>query len=163
MQQLFFSFLAACAGGYIGLKTRFPSGIMLGATLGVVAYRYFADKPLQLPPHINFMAQVLFGMVIAAACDAEFARKVYSLMWPMIISCLMLIMAGICISYVFYRLGYIDFPTAYMAGSPGAMNVLVAISQDVKADVALVSAFHFVRLLIISVTAPLIFHFLIKN
>jgi membrane AbrB-like protein len=110
-----------------------------------------------------FIAQVLLGMVIAQACDRELARRVATLMWPMILSCVVLILAGLLMSYLFYRYGIIDFPTAYIAGSPGAMHVLVAMRGDMKADVALVAAFHSVRLIIVSVTAPLIFKFFIRS
>lgn len=163
MQDLFISFLFACGGGYLGLKSRVPAGVMLGATLGVLGYRYLVSRQIQMPPYIMFMAQVLLGMAIAEACDRELARRVVSLLWPMLISCAVLILAGLCTSYVFYRAGYIDFPTAYIAGSPGAMQVLVAMSGDMKADVALVAAFHTVRLLIVSISAPLIFRFVLKG
>jgi membrane AbrB-like protein len=131
--NLFLSFLAACVGGFVGYKTRFPAG------------------------------EVLIGMVLAEACDRELARKVAELMWPMLISCSVLILAGLCTSYFFYRAGYVDFPTAYIAGSPGAMQVLVAMSGDMKADVALVAAFHSVRLIIVSVSAPLIFKYFVQS
>lgn len=161
--NLFLSFLAACVGGFVGYKTRFPAGVMLGAALGVIAYRYLASQEVQMPKYIIFMAQVLIGMVLAEACDRELARKVAELMWPMLISCSVLILAGLCTSYFFYRAGYVDFPTAYIAGSPGAMQVLVAMSGDMKADVALVAAFHSVRLIIVSVSAPLIFKYFVQS
>ncbi len=161
--NLFLSFIAACIGGFLGFKSRFPAGAMLGAALGVLAYRYLASQQVHMPKYIIFMAQVLIGMVIAEACDRELLRKLAELMWPMLISCTVLILAGLCTSYAFYRLGYIDFPTAYIAGSPGAMQVLVAMSGDMKADVALVAAFHSVRLIIVSVTAPLIFKYFIRG
>lgn len=160
--QLLFSFLAACIGGYLGLKSRFPAGVMLGATAGVLLYRYGADKVVHMPGYVLFLAQVLIGMVIAEACDRELWQRLLALTGPMIFSCLTLIVAGLAASYTLYRMGYVDFPTAYIAGSPGAMHVLVAMSSDMKADVALVAAFHSVRLIIVSCTAPLIFKLFIR-
>jgi len=163
MPDLLCSFLAACVGGYLGLKSRIPSGVMLGATCGVLVCRALTARHVHAPGWVMFAAQVLLGLVIAEACDRELARRLASLMWPMVISCMVLILAGFTISYVYYRMGIIDFPTAYLAGSPGAMHVMVAISGDMKADLALVTAFHSVRLIIVSVTAPLIFKFFVQG
>jgi len=163
MSDLLLSFFAALAGGYVGFKSRIPSGVMLGATCGVLLCRALTSRHVHVPSYVLFIAQVLLGMVIAEACDRELARRMATLMWPMIISCMVLILAGLCTSYAYYRFGIIDFPTAYIAGSPGAMHVMVAISGDMKADLALVAAFHSVRLVIVSLTAPLIFKFFVRG
>jgi uncharacterized membrane protein AbrB (regulator of aidB expression) len=50
--------------------------------------------------------------------------------------------------------------TAYIGTSPGAMSALIVLALDSGAQPMLVVCFHFVRVVLILLTAPLIFKWL---
>ncbi len=154
------SLCVGLAGGYLGMKARIPAGTLIGATVAVLLYRMFLNSGWKLPEHFDFVLQVLVGVLIAVAYDSSLLRKLLSLWMPILVSCTVLICAGLVMAVIFYKMGYLDLPTAYISTSPGAMNVLVSMSGDFRADVALVASFHFVRVLIINLTAPFIFKLL---
>lgn len=77
---------------------------------------------------------------------------------PIILSTLMLVVAGLVMSLLLARVGVLDAPTAYLGTSPGAMSALITLAADSEANPAVVAAFHFVRVVFILVTAPLIFY-----
>ncbi len=158
--HLLISLCVGLAGGYLGMKARIPAGSLIGATVAVILYRMFLDSDWELPKQYGFVLQVMVGVLIAVSYDSHLLGKLLSLWGPILISCTVLICAGLVIAVIFHKMGYLDLPTAYIATSPGAMNVLVAMSGDFNADVALVASFHFVRIFIINMSAPLIFKLL---
>jgi len=78
---------------------------------------------------------------------------------PVIISTLVLVGSGVLLAVIFIKLGILDAGTAYLGTSPGAMSALVVLALDSGADAALVTAFHFVRVVFIVLTTPFIFKF----
>ncbi len=154
------SICVGIVGGYLGMKSRIPAGTLLGATIAVILYRMLLNSDWKLPEQFGFILQVMVGVLIAVSYDSALLRKLLSLWGPILISCTVLICAGLALAVIFHKMGWLDLPTAYIATSPGAMNVLVTMSGDFKADVALVASFHFVRIFIINLTAPLIFKLL---
>jgi hypothetical protein len=58
---------------------------------------------------------------------------------------------------VFAKLGLLDFGTAYLGTSPGAMSALIVMALDSGAQPMLVVCFHFFRVVFVILTAPLIF------
>ena len=144
-------------GGFIGHKLRLPAGSLLGAILAATLFNNLRGAHLELPPGYDTLCQALVGVMIAASLTPQILRAILRLWAPMILSCLSLMMAGILVAVVFYRLRLLDFSSAYVSTSPGAMNVLVSISSDMQADAAMVGAFHLTRILIVSLSAPFIF------
>ena len=76
---------------------------------------------------------------------------------PVIISCVVLVGAGVLMALIFTRLGMLDMGTAYLGTSPGAMSALIVMALDSGAQPMLVVCFHFVRVVFVILTAPLIF------
>ncbi|MCX5915672.1 MAG: AbrB family transcriptional regulator, partial [Deltaproteobacteria bacterium] len=56
-------------------------------------------------------------------------------------------------------MGYLDFPTAYLGTSPGAMSAIVIVGVEYGANGAIVALFHFLRVILVLTTAPIVFYF----
>ena len=156
-QHVFFSVALGLLGGYLGYKTRLPMGSLLGSILAVIAYRVLVSEEWVMPRGYSMICQALVGVLIASAYNADFLKRLSGLWVPMLTSCVSLICVGLILAVVFFKMGLMDFPTAYIATSPGAMNVLVAMSGELNADILLVASFHFTRILLVNLTAPLLF------
>jgi membrane AbrB-like protein len=76
---------------------------------------------------------------------------------PVIISCVVLVGTGVILAVVFTRLGLLDIGTAYLGTSPGAMSALIVLALESEAQPMLVVCFHFIRVVFVILTAPLIF------
>jgi uncharacterized membrane protein AbrB (regulator of aidB expression) len=76
------------------------------------------------------------------------------------ISCVVLLGSGVILAIVFTRLGLVDIGTAYLGTSPGAMSILTVLAFDSQAQPMLVVCFHFIRVVFVILTAPLIFKLL---
>jgi uncharacterized membrane protein AbrB (regulator of aidB expression) len=51
----------------------------------------------------------------------------------------------------------LDIGTAYLGTSPGAMSALIVLALESEAQPMLVVCFHFIRVVFVILTAPLIF------
>jgi len=54
-------------------------------------------------------------------------------------------------------LGLLNFGTAFLGTSPGAMSALIVLALESEAQPMLVVCFHFVRVIIVILIAPLVF------
>lgn len=153
--------VAGTVGGFIGAKTRFPAATILGAVLAVVIVKSVAGNSWSTPKSFNFVSQVILGVLIALAYSPGMFKGMGMIALPMLGSTLALVLAGTGLAVLFWRLGYMDLATAYIATSPGGMSVLVPMAVDMEVNVPLIAAFHFFRVIAIVATAPLVFRLLL--
>jgi uncharacterized membrane protein AbrB (regulator of aidB expression) len=78
---------------------------------------------------------------------------------PVITSTLVLVGTGILLSIIFTKIGVLDTGSAYLGTSPGAMSALIVLALDSGTNAALVTCFHFFRVVFIVLTTPIIFKF----
>lgn len=156
-QHVLISVALGLMGGFLGYKTRLPMGSLLGSIIAVIAYRVGISQEWSMPRNYSMICQALVGVLIASSYNADFLKRLSGLWIPMLTSCVSLICIGLVLAVIYFKMGLMDFPTAYIATSPGAMNVLVSMSGEVNADILLVASFHFTRILLVNLTAPLLF------
>ncbi len=141
-------------GGLIGARIKIPGGIMTGAMISVIVCKLFIQAQWEMPKGINFITQVLVGVMVASTFHPAMLRTLKSVAVPVVISSVMLIAAGCLLAIVIYRLHILDAATAYIATSPGAMTSLITLSVEGDADSVIITCFHFFRLFFILITAP---------
>jgi uncharacterized protein len=144
-------------GGLIGAKLKIPAGVMIGAMAGVIVCKFFMRAQWEIPKSFGFVVQVLLGVMVASTFHPDMLKTLKSVAIPVVVSSVVLIGVGGILSVVFYRLNLLGASTAYIATSPGAMSVLIAMSLEGNANPLLVTCFHFFRLVFILLAAPWIF------
>ena len=77
----------------------------------------------------------------------------------MITSTLLLVGTGLLLSFVFERMGLLDMGTAYLGTSPGAMSALIVLALESGKDAAVITCFHFFRVIFIILTLPIIYKY----
>jgi uncharacterized protein len=150
--------LLGTVGGLLGSRVKITGGTILGAMLAVIIYKVLADKPWPIPKGYTLFVQILIGVMVGASYTPEIGRMLLKIAFPIIVSTLVLVIAGFLTSLLLAKMGVLDAPTAYLGTSPGAMSALISLAADSEAHPAVVAAFHFVRVVFILVTAPLMFY-----
>ena len=145
-------------GGLLGSRLKITGGTILGAMLAVIIYKVWADKPWPLPKEYSLVVQFLIGVMAGSSYTPETGRMLLQIAFPIIVSTLILVVAGFLTSLLLAKMGVLNAPTAYLGTSPGAMSALISLAADSEANPAVVAAFHFVRVVFILVTAPLMFY-----
>ena len=143
-------------GGIMGMKLHIPAGAMIGAMAATILLKLTLSLTWNLPVQYNFVVQILLGVMLAATFQTSMLKVFAKMAVPIILSTLLLIMTGAISALIFAKFGLIDFPTAYISTSPGAMTSLVVLASEAEIDAPLVTCFHFFRLLLVIATAPFI-------
>jgi membrane AbrB-like protein len=144
-------------GGLLGAKLKIPAGTLIGAMLTIIFFKMFMKVHWEIPKSFTFVLQVFVGIMVGASFQLELIGVMKKIAIPVIISCVVLVGTGVILAVIFTRLGLLDFGTAYIGTSPGAMSALIVLALEGQAQPMLVLCFHFVRVLFVILTAPLIF------
>ena len=147
-------------GGVIGAKLKIPAGALIGAMLTIIVFKMTMKMHWEIPKGFTFALQVFVGIMVGATFQPELFHVMKKIALPVIISCVVLVGAGVLMAIVFTRLGMLDMGTAYLGTSPGAMSALVVLALDSQAQPMLVVCFHFVRVVFVLLTAPFVFKWL---
>jgi membrane AbrB-like protein len=157
--NLLWTLAAAFAGGYVGVKLKIPAGALIGALVATVAIRFLGTKAREIPYIFSFLGQVFIGLIIGGGVTLELFNYLSKCWVPVVISMVAFIFIGLGFAFLIYRMGYLDFPTAYLGTSPGAMSAIVIVGVEYGANGAIVALFHFLRIILVLVTAPIVFYF----
>jgi len=144
-------------GGLLGAKLKIPAGVLIGAMLAIICFKIFVKVQWEIPKSFAFVLQVFVGIGVGAAFQPELVQVMKKIALPVIISCVILMGTGVILAIIFTRLGLVDFGTAYLGTSPGAMSAMVVLALQSQTQPMLVVCFHFIRVVFVILTTPLIF------
>ncbi|MDH3884523.1 MAG: AbrB family transcriptional regulator [Desulfobacterales bacterium] len=147
-------------GGLAGTKLKIPAGALIGAMLTIICFKLFVKIHWEIPKNFTFVIQVFIGIGVGASFQPELIPAMKKIAIPMMISCVVLVGTGVVLAMVFNRLGLVDIGTAYLGTSPGAMSTITVLALESQAQPMLVVCFHFIRVVFVVLTAPLIFKLL---
>ena len=149
-------------GGYLGTKLKIPAGALIGSLLAVICFKLISRVDWNVPKTFTFVLQVFLGIMVGASFQPGMLKVMSRVFFPVITSTLLLVGTGLLISMVFTRMGLLDMGTAYLATSPGAMSALLVVALDSGRDAAVITCFHFFRVVFIILTMPLIYKYLFR-
>lgn len=144
-------------GGFLGHKLKIPAGALIGAMLTCIIFKIFVKVQWEIPKTFTFALQIFLGIMVGASFQLELLPILKKIAIPVIISCVVLIGAGLLLAIIFARLEILDMGTAYLGTSPGAMTVLATLALDEQAQPMFILCFHFIRVIFIILTAPIVF------
>lgn len=143
-------------GGVLGSRLRFPGSVMIGAMLSVIVAKQVLHVHWDLPKQYGFILYVLVGITVGSSFKPEMLHVLSKIAVPVAISTMTLVGMGLLLAVIFAKFGVLDYETAYIATSPGAMTTLTALALDGEAKTPIIICFHFFRLLFIILTAPFV-------
>ena len=147
----------AAAGGFFFWAVRISSPFFLGA-LGFSAAAAALSLPVSMPPFVVLAsAQVLLGVWLGRMFDREMLVRSRSFLPAVVLSTLMLL--AICggMAFAVSALRDIDWQVMVLATAPGSITEMALTAKVLDQGVAMVTAFHVVRIFTILPAAPLIF------
>ena len=147
-------------GGLAGVRLKIPGGALIGAMLAIICFKLFVKVNWGIPKNFTFVIQVFIGIGVGASFQPALMEAMKKIAIPVMISCIVLVGAGVVLAIVFTRLGLVDIGTAYLGTSPGAMSTISVLALESQAQPMLVVCFHFIRVVFVVLTAPLIFRLL---
>lgn len=152
-----FGFIGGLGAYYIGLPMPFLLGGVFGAAAFVLTYE---RKGAQLPK-LSRWVRLVFMSIIGSMIGSRFSPELLSLLpqfWISGLAIIPYILVAHAGSYAILRgLGRYRRLDAYFASLPGGIVDSAALAESAGADLRIVTAQHFIRIILVVVTIPLLF------
>ena len=131
MSTLIILLLCGAAGGFIFEWFGLPGGAMTGAIIAVILLKSFSSLPqAAFPRPFQFCIYAGLGVLVGNMYRPEMLLAVRDT-WPvLVISTLLVLVAGMLIAIFVVKFGNLDVTSAYLATSPGGLNVVVGLAAD---------------------------------
>lgn len=151
------SFVLPCliglAGGFafdrLGLPAAWLSGALIAVTIGTLA-----GLPVRVPGPVATAGFLLIGIVMGSAVTPDTLRLMLS--WPISMAGLVVLVPAIVGGIMVYlvRVERFDRETAFFAAIPGALNYVMALTLDSRADARVVAVIQSFRLVLLVAALP---------
>lgn len=154
---------AACLGGLVLERLRFPGGLMVGALAVSAALHGTGSVETGLPELFQFMALIAMGIVIGA----RFAGTTWAMFKDYFRAAAVATGIATLVSTLFAEIATIatgePFLKIWLAYMPGALEVMTLMSYLLGVDPVFVSVHHLLRFLGIIFAMPLISYWLLRQ
>ena len=161
--HFFFLFLSGFLGGSLAFFWGAPMPFMLGGIAGaatfVICYERQNRKLPRLSRWVRLVFMSLIGTMIGSKVSPEFLPLLPQF-WPSAVALLPFIIFAHGGGYAMMRfLGGYDKKDAYYAALPGGIVDTAALAEEAGADLRVVTAQHFIRIILVVVSIPILFLF----
>jgi len=155
-----FGLIGGIAAYWIGLPMPFMLGGIFGAASFVLWYER-ADKKL---PKLSRWVRLVFMSIIGAMIGSRFSPELLTILpqfWISGLALIPFILLAHAGGYAIMRkLGGYEKLDAYFAALPGGIIDAAALAEEAGADLRVVTAQHFIRIILVVASVPLLFLFI---
>ncbi|SDO91010.1 AbrB family transcriptional regulator [Halobacillus aidingensis] len=148
------TYLIALPGGLLFDFLNIPIPWILGPVVFVVLAKYFTALESETVPAAKNIAFVLLGIQIGLTFSAETFRSIGPYLFPYTILTSAMIALSLVAGLYIAKFGTVDKTTALVGSSPGGLSAMIAISESMKGNSALVTIFHTLRLISVLFIIP---------
>ncbi len=151
-------------GGFCAYLIGVPMPFMLGGIFGAASFVLWYERDDKRLPKLSRWVRLVFMSIIGAMIGTRFSPELLTLLPQFWISGLALIPFILLAhggSYAIMRgLGGYDKLDAYFAALPGGIIDSAALAEEAGADLRIVTAQHFIRIILVVASVPLLFLFI---
>lgn len=148
--------LVAVVGSWAGARLRLPAGSLVGPLLLGVVLEEARVLSLAWPVAVPEVAYALIGVYVGLLFDRSSLRRAGRLLPSLLASTLSLMVACAGLGWVFSVLTGIDYLSAYLATTPGAIDSVAVMAVGSGANASLVLAVQMMRLLAVVLAGALV-------
>jgi len=156
-------FAFALIGGFVAYWIGLPIPFMLGGIVGAAGFVLWYERDGKQLPKLSRWVRLVFMSIIGAMIGSRFSPELLALLPKFWISGLALvpfILLAHAGCYAIMRgLGGYSKLDAYFAALPGGIVDSAALAEEAGADLRIVTAQHFIRIILVVSTVPLLFFF----
>lgn len=155
MMPILVLLLCGAAGGLLFEFFRLPGGAMTGAMLAVILLNMLSSlPPVELPRPFQLVVYICLGIIVGNMYKPGMLLAIRDT-WPvLLISTALVLLTGLATAVLVFKYGKLDAASAYLATSPGGLNVVVGLAADMGPNAPVVLAYQLVRLYAIVFTVP---------
>jgi len=156
------SAIIAVAGAWAGVRMRLPAGALVGPVILGILLAAFAIPHGAWPPGVLQAAYALIGLWVGIHFDPE-AMRLIGRLAPVLIGFTILLMAGCALLGWGLALATgMDPLSAYLATTPGGIDVVTITAIDLGADTSLILPVQMMRLLVMVIAGPVLVRAIVR-
>lgn len=160
-------FLCGLLGGIAAYFIGAPMPFLLGGLFGAAAFVLYYERTDRQLPRISLWVRLTFVSIIGTMIGSRFTPDLAALLPQFLISGLailpyILLAHGGCYA-IMRKFGHYDKKDAYYSTLPGGFIDSIHLAEAAGADVRIVTTQHFIRIVLVVVTVPLLFLFITGN
>ncbi len=156
-------FLFGLIGGYCAYLIGAPMPFMLGGIFGAACFVLWYERKDKRLPKLSRWVRLVFMSIIGAMIGTRFTPEFLTLLpqfWISGLALIPFILLAHAGSYAIMRgLGGYERLDAYFASLPGGIIDSAALAEEAGADLRIVTAQHFIRIILVVTSVPLLFLF----
>ena len=159
-------FFCGLVGGFIAYFIGLPLPFLLGGILGSASFVLAYESKKERLPHLSRWVRLVFMAVIGTMIGSRFSPDLLPLLpqfWPSALAMVLFIVVAHAGNFLLMRWGGYQKLDAYFAGLPGGIVDSIALSEQAGADVRIVTMQHFIRIILVVITVPLLFFIIEGN
>ncbi|MBR3295337.1 MAG: AbrB family transcriptional regulator [Clostridia bacterium] len=153
IKRFVLTLIVGAAGGTALYLLKVSSGAMIGSMIAVAAYNIVTEKAY-CPKSIRNVTQVGSGCFLGLKIDMESVMGLSALLLPTGIMLLGVIAFAFITAFVINRLTKLDFAVALMASTPGGIQEISLLSEELGTDTPKVAVMQTCRLMFVVSTFP---------
>jgi len=156
-------FVCGLIGGIAAYYVGLPMPFMLGGILGSACFVLWYERDGVQLPKLSRWVRLVFMSIIGAMIGSRFSPEFLSLLpqfWVSGLALIPFILLAHGGNYAIMRgLGRYEKLDAFFASLPGGIIDSVALAEEAGADLRIVTAQHFIRIILVVSSVPLLFLF----
>lgn len=147
--------LAAGAAGMVAAdRLSLPGGMLIGAILAPAIARVAGAPVDGPPPWLKTLGRTVLGVIIGAAVTGQTLATGARAAGPIAIVIAAMTGLGLVGAWIVHRTTRMPVPSALCGSTPGVLNAMVALADDLGGDSRLVATMHLVRVVTIPLIVP---------
>ena len=162
--RIFISFIFGLIGGMLAYFAGMPLPFLFGGILGTASFVLFYERKGAKLPTLSKWVRLVSMAVIGTMIGSRFTPDLLLLLphfWMSAAAVILFIfIAHAGNFFILRKIGGYNKMDAYFAGLPGGIVDSIALAEEEGADVRVVTVQHFIRIILVVITVPLLFLFL---
>ncbi|WP_338451364.1 AbrB family transcriptional regulator [Niallia oryzisoli] len=150
-------FLLAVIGGYVFSLLHIPIPWMLGPIFSIITAQFFYKGALSWSPRLQDIGIVIVGIAIGEQFNLSLFRSTGILLLYMFLLNIILIASSIALAFVLSKWSRLSLKSMILGTIPGGLGQILLFAEEEKdVDLAAITYFQIVRLLLVVVVIPFI-------
>ncbi|MBD8068511.1 AbrB family transcriptional regulator [Bacillus sp. PS06] len=163
IRQIIFTFFIAALGAFSFNYFSLPIPWILGPLSFILITKLISKKNTQLPPAFRDVGLMIIGIYFGLSFTTTTLETIIPYMIPFLLSTILLLTVSILLSIFITKFIELDPITSVFGSIPGGLSEMVAASESLSANSAMVTILQTIRLLTVVFTIPFLVLHMFSN
>ncbi|MGP4059991.1 AbrB family transcriptional regulator [Halobacillus sp. H74] len=153
-RSMYLTYSIAWLGGWLFSLLHVPIPWILGPVTTIIFMKFFGKAESKVLPGARDLAFTLLGIQIGLTFSSHTFTYIVPYLVPYTILSLFMIVVSLMIGLYISKMTSIDKTTSLVGSSPGGLSAMIAVSESLNGNSALITIFHTLRLLSVLFILP---------